>query len=98
MRWKGRARTRSPVEKADLVARLRTDLEPAKTDGLDPEKLYGWRWRSSRAWRRTPCSFGLMAQDVSDPALLVSRAPRCRPETRSLRANLRRGAPAEDYV
>jgi hypothetical protein len=29
-----------PVEKADLVARLRRELERAATDGLDAEKLY----------------------------------------------------------
>lgn len=29
-----------PVERADLVGRLRRDLEHAKLDGLDPAKLY----------------------------------------------------------
>jgi hypothetical protein len=29
-----------PVEKTDLVARLRRELERAATDGLDAEKLY----------------------------------------------------------
>ena len=29
-----------PVEKADLVTRLRRDLEHAKLDGLDPQKVY----------------------------------------------------------
>ena len=29
-----------PVERADLVSRLRKELERAKLDGLDPEKVY----------------------------------------------------------
>jgi hypothetical protein len=29
-----------PVERADLVGRLRRDLEYAKFDGLDPAKIY----------------------------------------------------------
>ncbi len=29
-----------PVERPDLVRRLRRDLEHARTDGLDPAKLY----------------------------------------------------------
>jgi hypothetical protein len=29
-----------PVERADLVGRLRRDLEHAKLDGLDPAKIY----------------------------------------------------------